>query len=147
MAQNPTAKPAANARGDGLRIVVVTARFNGAVTEKMRALCDEELRALGVSQIGHFAVPGALELPFALSRLATREEADALVALGCVIRGETRHFEIVADRSAQGILFAQFAAKKPMINGVLTVEDVAQAEDRVDKGRECARAAVEMARL
>ncbi len=91
--------------GSGLRIAIVQARFNEGVTNGLRDACLAELAALGVKSenIAHHTVPGALEVPLALRWLAHRGEYDALVALGCVIRGETYHFELVANESSAGI--------------------------------------------
>jgi 6,7-dimethyl-8-ribityllumazine synthase len=136
--------------GAGLRIGVVQSRFNGWAGEALLAACVAELRKLGVDDddVTHVTVPGSLELPIALSKLAQAEDYDVLVALGCVIRGDTYHFEIVANESAAGISRVALEHGIPVINAVLTTETEAQARERVDeKGREAARVAVEMANL
>ncbi|MDH4114426.1 MAG: 6,7-dimethyl-8-ribityllumazine synthase, partial [Burkholderiaceae bacterium] len=112
--------------------------------------CLNELVTLGVDEddITHITVPGALEVPLVLARLAATEDFDALIAIGCVIRGETYHFEIVAEESARGV--AQVAAQfgVPVANAILTTDTDEQARARVDeKGRDAARVAVEMANL
>ena len=136
--------------GADLRIGVVQARFNEPVCDALRKACVTELLALGVlaEDILIATVPGALEIPFALQKMAEAEQFDALVALGAVIRGETYHFELVSNESAAGISRVALSFGIPIANGVLTTEDDAQAEARVaDKGRDAARAAVEMANL
>ncbi|HUD24908.1 MAG TPA: 6,7-dimethyl-8-ribityllumazine synthase [Burkholderiaceae bacterium] len=136
--------------GAGLRIGIVQSRFNGWAGEALLAACVAELRKLGVDDddVTHVTVPGSLELPITLSKLAQAEDYDVLVALGCVIRGDTYHFEVVANESAAGISRVALEHGIPVINAVLTTETEAQARERVDeKGREAARVAVEMANL
>jgi 6,7-dimethyl-8-ribityllumazine synthase len=108
------------------------------------------LLALGVSHadIQLVTVPGALEIPFALSQLVKTDEFDAFIALGAVIRGETYHFELVSNESASGITRISLDAGVPIANGILTCDTDEQATARTsEKGRDCARAAVEMANL
>jgi 6,7-dimethyl-8-ribityllumazine synthase len=139
-----------NLDGKGLAIAMVQARFNDNVTQLLAQTCLKELIALGIDarQIRHVTVPGALEVPQALNLLAHSEQFDALVALGCVIRGETYHFELVANESAAGIRQVSLDNRVPVINGILTVENQDQALARVEPvGINCARAAVEMANL
>jgi 6,7-dimethyl-8-ribityllumazine synthase len=93
------------------------------------------------------SVPGALEIPLALQWLAQSGRFDALVALGTVIRGETYHFEVVANESARGLMDVALEFGLPVANGILTTQDEAQAEARLDKGAEAVRVAVEMAEL
>lgn len=136
--------------GAGLRVGIVQARFNHAITEALALACEQELQTLGVHRddIRRVQVPGALEVPVALQALADREDVDALVALGCIIRGETYHFELVANESGAGVTRVSLDAGLPIANAILTVEDEAQAWARAaDKGRDAARVAVEMARL
>ena len=135
--------------GRGLRIGLVQARFNAAIGDRLRDGCIAELAALGVAEddIEVVSVPGALEIPLALRLLAESDEFDALVAIGCVIRGETYHFELVCNESAAGITRVQLDALLPVANAILTVENAAQAEARIGKGAEAARVAVEMALL
>jgi 6,7-dimethyl-8-ribityllumazine synthase len=137
-------------QGKGLRIGIVISRFNQDVGEGLLAACTAELLALGVSPdlIRIASVPGALEIPLVLQRLARSGKFDALVALGAVIRGETYHFELVSNEMAAGITRVTLDNALPIANGVLTTEDDAQALARTqEKGRDCARAAVEMANL
>ena len=128
----------------------VRARFNDDLTCALAKACITELLALGVDEgdIRHVTVPGALEVPVALKALAETEEHDALVALGCIIRGETYHFELVANESGAGVTRVALDSGLPIANAILTVEDEAQAWARAEeKGRDAARVAVEMANL
>jgi 6,7-dimethyl-8-ribityllumazine synthase len=136
--------------GAGLRIAIVRARFNHAITQRIEQACVAELAALGVvdRHIKQVSVPGALEIPLALKALAESEEHDALIAIGCVIRGETYHFELVANESGSGVTRVALDHQLPIANAILTVDSEAQALARVDdKGRDAARVAVEMANL
>jgi 6,7-dimethyl-8-ribityllumazine synthase len=136
--------------GEGLHIAIVQARFNAAITDRLTAVCREELLALGVAakHVEHVSVPGALEIPIALQALARSDDYDALVAVGCIVRGETYHFELVANESGAGVSRVALDHQVPVANAILTVENEAQAWARVeDKGRDAARVAVEMARL
>ena len=136
--------------GHGLRIGMVMSRFNADVGEGLLSACADELKQLGVApaDMAIATVPGALEIPLALQGMAVSGRFDALVALGCVIRGETYHFEIVANESARGISEVQLKTGVPVANGVLTTEDDDQALSRMaQKGREAAQAAVEMVNL
>lgn len=136
--------------GEGMRIGVVQARFNEKVCDALREACVAELLELGVAEEDIFVctVPGALEIPFVLGRLAQSEEFDALVALGAVIRGETYHFEVVSNESAAGIGRVALEYGIPVANAVLTTNTDEQAEERAtQKGAEAARVAVEMANL
>jgi 6,7-dimethyl-8-ribityllumazine synthase len=143
-------KIASDTRAQGRRIGVVLSRFNAAIGEP---LLDGALRALGEagvaeSSITVVTVPGALETPLALQRMAQTGDYDALVALGAVIRGETFHFEIVATESASGLASVQLEFGIPIGNGILTTENEEQALARASvKGYEAAMAAVEMANL
>ena len=136
--------------GEGLRIGIVQARFNDALTRKMAQACLAELDRLDVetSDITHVTVPGALEIPVVLKAMAESGDFDALVALGCVIRGETYHFELVANESGAGVARVSLDHQMPIANAILTVENEAQAWARAEeKGRDAARVAVEMANL
>ena len=136
--------------GAGLRIGIVQARFNAALTDRLAASCREQLHTLGVAQdaVDHVRVPGALEIPLALQALAVSQRFDALIALGCIIRGETYHFELVANESGAGVSRVSLDHRLPIANAILTVENDAQAWARADeKGRDAAGVAVEMARL
>ena len=141
---------AADLDGQALHIGIVQARFNEAVTARLVQSCIAELHALGVDagNIAHQTVPGALEVPLALAALADSERFDALVAVGCIVRGETYHFELVANESGAGVSRVALDHRIPIANAILTVENEAQAWARAeDKGRDAARVAVEMANL
>src|SRR5690554_4625515 len=136
--------------GEGLHIGIVRARFNEDIGLAELEACLSELEALGVDErdVMVVSVPGALELGIALAQMAETYEFDALIALGAVIRGETYHFEIVSNESAAAITRVALETGIPVANGVLTTEDEEQAEARAEeKGRDCARTAVEMANL
>ncbi|AKJ28130.1 6,7-dimethyl-8-ribityllumazine synthase [Caldimonas brevitalea] len=136
--------------GEDLRIGIVQARFNEAITGKLAEACLAELHDLKVAakHIEHVMVPGALEVPVALQALAESERYDALIALGCIIRGETYHFELVANESGAGVTRVSLDHQVPIANAILTVENEAQAWARAEeKGRDAARVAVEMANL
>jgi 6,7-dimethyl-8-ribityllumazine synthase len=136
--------------GRDLRIGIVQARFNRGITDRIVAACRAELSVLGVKgdAVTHIDVPGALELGVALTALADSDDFDALVAIGCVIRGETYHFELVANESGAAVTRVGLDHGLPIANAVLTCENEAQASERaVDKGRDAARVAVEMANL
>ena len=138
------------ASGTGLRIGIVVARFNAHVSDGLLASCTAVLAKLGVreSDIRIVTVPGALEVPLALQKMANTGNFDALIALGAVIRGETYHFEIVANQSASGIMSVQLDTGIPVANGILATDDDDQAEARMmQKGADCASAVVEMANL
>ena len=136
--------------GTGLRVGIAQARFNHALTDALAQACRRELHALGVrdTDIHQVQVPGALEVPIALQALAAQGGFDALVALGCIIRGETYHFELVANESGAGVTRVALDSGLPIANAILTVEDEAQAWARAEeKGRDAARVAVELANL
>jgi 6,7-dimethyl-8-ribityllumazine synthase len=136
--------------GKRLKIGIVQARFNAGVTDALAQACKDELLALGVSDkdIDHITVPGALEVAIALQAMAEKTKYDALVALGCIIRGETYHFELVANESGAAVTRIGLDYQLPIANAILTTEDMPQAVARqVEKGRDAARVAVEMANL
>jgi len=136
--------------GAGLKVGIVRARFNEPIGVVALEACLGRLAELGVAgrDITVVSVPGALEAPLALQRLAATQAYDALVALGAVIRGETYHFEVVANESASGLTQLQLDTGIPVANGILTTDTEAQAEARAaPKGRDCADVAVEMANL
>jgi 6,7-dimethyl-8-ribityllumazine synthase len=136
--------------GAGLRVAIVQSRFNEWAGQALAQACIDELLRLGLDEgdIVRVTVPGALEVPLTLARLADGGDFDALIALGCVIRGDTYHFEVVANESAAGLTRVALDAGVPVVNGILTTDDEAQARLRVnDKGRDAARVAVEMGNL
>jgi 6,7-dimethyl-8-ribityllumazine synthase len=139
-----------NLSGASLRIGIVQARFNADVGHGLLSSCLAELKHLGVADedVLHVTVPGALEIPLALQKMAETQQFDALVALGAVIRGETYHFELVSNESGAGITRIGLDYGIAIANAVLTTENDEQAEARMaDKGAEAARCAVEMANL
>jgi len=139
-----------NLDGAALRIGIVMSRFNPEIGQALlqATLAELERLSVAVDCIDLVSVPGALEIPLSLLSMAQGGQFDALIALGAVIRGETYHFELVANEAARGIMQTQLEFVIPIANGVLTTENEAQALARVEeKGRDCARAAVEMANL
>ena len=136
--------------GKRLYIGIVQARFNEGITNALADACKAELAALGVdeSHIEHVRVPGALEVAVALQAMAEKNRYDALIALGCIIRGETYHFELVANESGAAVTRVGLDYHLPVANAILTTENLEQAIARqTDKGRDAARVAVEMANL
>ena len=136
--------------GKKLHIGIVQARFNEDITNTLAQACKAELAALGVDaeHIHHVFVPGALEVPLALQALADMGQFDALVALGCIIRGETYHFELVANESGAGVTRLSLDYQIPIANAIITTENMEQAIARqTEKGVDAARVAVEMANL
>jgi 6,7-dimethyl-8-ribityllumazine synthase len=136
--------------GKHLSIGIVQARFNADVTNALAQACRAELLALGVSEkdIDHVTVPGALEVPVALQAMAEKAKYHALIALGCIIRGETYHFELVANESGSAVTRVSLDYQLPIANAILTTENLTQAQARQEeKGRDAARVAVEMANL
>ena len=135
-----------HADGRGLHVGIVVSRFNEHITERMLNAALRELHGLGVPDrnVTVVRVPGAVELPLAAKRLAESQRTDAVLCLGAVIRGETAHFEHVSVAARDGILRASLETGNPVIFGVLTTYNAAQAMDRVELGAEYARSAVEM---
>ena len=136
--------------GSKLRVGVVQARFNEGITQALAKATIAELVSMGVplAHITHLTVPGALEVPSALQWLAKTGQYDALIALGCIIRGETYHFELVANESGAGVTRVALDSGVPIANAILTTENIGQAMVRqIEKGRDAARVAVEMALL
>jgi len=139
-----------NMTGEDLRIGIVQARFNADVGHGLLSSCLAELKRLGVADedILHVTVPGALEVPLALQKMAETQQFDALIALGAVIRGETYHFELVSNESGSGITRIGLDYGIPIANAILTTETDEQAEVRMaEKGADAAKVAVEMANL
>jgi len=129
-----------------MRLGIVASRFNEALASKLLERVRAEAQKLG-AQASVVSVPGALEIPLALQWLAQSGRFDALVAVGAVIRGETYHFEVVANESARGLMEVALECGLPIANGILTTDNEAQAEARLDKGAEAVRVALEMANL
>ncbi len=141
---------AASLDGQGLKIGIVQARLKEGITNALSTACRGELARMGVreSEITQVFVPGALEIPLALQALAERGGFDALIALGCIIRGETYHFELVANESAAGVTRVGLDYRLPIANVILTTENLEQALARqTEKGVDAARVVVEMCKL
>lgn len=139
-----------NLNGAGMRIGIVQSRFNPVICEGLLAACRAQLIQQGVNDadITLASVPGALEIPLVLQRMAQSGRFDALIALGAVIRGDTYHFEIVANESARGVSEVQLHSSLPIANAILTTDVDEQAEERMNtKGTEAALVAIEMANL
>ncbi|HEX5485878.1 MAG TPA: 6,7-dimethyl-8-ribityllumazine synthase [Limnobacter sp.] len=149
MSNSPGSVPA-NLNGDGIRVGVVQARFNEEITNGLWKVCCAELLRLGVQSedVLHITVPGAMEIPVTLDRLALSGEFDVLIALGAIIKGDTYHFEIVSNESARGVSDVALRHNLPIINMILTTYTEDQAIERIeDKGVDAARGAVEMGNL
>lgn len=139
-----------NLDGKGLHIGIVLSRFNSDIGDGLLSACKAELRKLGVADedITLATVPGALETPLVLQKMALSEQFDGLIALGAIIRGETYHFEVVSNESARGISEVQLETGIPVANAILTTEDDDQALARMSvKGAEAAQVVVEMINL
>lgn len=137
-----------------MRVAVVVSRYNEDITERLLTGALDALRAEGVSSdaIDVLRVPGAFEIPMAAQRAAEAGRVQAVVCLGCLIKGATPHFEFIASACAHGITAAAAATGVPMAFGVLTTSSIEEAVERAapgetNKGREAALAAIEMARL
>uniref|UniRef100_A0AAV1TLL5 6,7-dimethyl-8-ribityllumazine synthase n=1 Tax=Peronospora matthiolae TaxID=2874970 RepID=A0AAV1TLL5_9STRA len=140
----------------GLRVAIVRTQWNAEIVNSLVLAAQTELRSAGVAldDVVIVAVSGAYELPYAASRLITSQKLDAVICVGCLIKGETMHFEYICDAVSQGIMRVQLDTNVPVLFGVLTVLNEEQARDRAglsDKGHnhgiEWAQTAVEMARL
>lgn len=149
MSNSPGSVPA-NLNGDGVRVGVVQARFNEEITGGLWRACCSELLRMGVQNddILHMTVPGALEIPITLQRLAQSGEFDVLIALGTVIKGGTYHFELVCNESARGVSQVALDYDIPIVNMILTTYSEDQAIERIEeKGLDAARCAIEMGNL
>ena len=129
-----------------MRLGIVASRFNEKISAELLQRAQREAERAGV-QVSVASVPGALEIPLALQWMAQSGRFDALAAVGCVIRGDTYHFDVVANESARGVMDVSLEYGLPIGNGILTTEDEAQAEARLDKAAEAVRVAFEMAKL
>ncbi len=137
-------------QGKGLKIGITMSRFNNDICEGLLSACEQELVRLGVAKddILLVTVPGALEHPIALKKLAQSGKFDALVAIGSIVRGETYHFEVVSNESSRGVTDVQLQTGVPVANAILTLENDDQGYVRMsEKGTDAARVAVEMANL
>ena len=130
-----------------MKAAVVVADFYADIAGALLESCETALAAADIKMMRIVRVPGALEIPFALQTIAAQNLPQMMIALGCVIRGETYHFETVADICARGILQVQLQTNIPVGNGVLTVENMAQAIARTNKGADAARAAICLAEI
>lgn len=136
--------------GELFSIGIVMSEFNSHVGEALLKACHHELLKLGVKddRIVLAKVPGALESPLALKKMAQSKKFDALIAIGAVIRGETFHFEVVANHSAKSIMDVQLEFSMPIVNAILTTENDEQAMERAPvKGKEAAQVAIQMIHL
>jgi 6,7-dimethyl-8-ribityllumazine synthase len=133
--------------GRGLRLAIVVSRFNRRVTDKLLEEAQAALQRAGAGRAPVFYVPGAFELPLAAKLLAHTHAYHGIVALGAVIRGETPHFDYVAAEAARGLQQVMLETGVPVSFGVLTTENLEQAEARVTKGADAALTAIEMARF
>jgi len=141
-------------RADGLRFGVISSRYNHSITESLERAALAALKASGASekQVDVLSVPGAFELPLAAKKLAEAGKVNAIIAIGCVIRGETSHYDYICSEVARGIQLAQMDTGVPVIFCVLTCDTMEQALERAgtgpgNKGHEAGLAAVEMANL
>jgi 6,7-dimethyl-8-ribityllumazine synthase len=130
-----------------MRLGIVASRFNEDLCAQLLQRAKAEAAKLGVRDVVVESVPGALEIPLALQWMAQSGRFDCLAAVGCVVRGDTYHFEIVANESARGVMDVALEYGIPVANGILTTDTEAQATARLDKGAEAVRVAVEMAKL
>lgn len=136
--------------GEGLRVGIVMSRFNLNIGEGLLSACTQELKNREVQDddIMLITVPGALELPITLMKMADSDQFDVLIALGAVVRGETYHFEVVANESARGISQVQLETGVPVANAVLTTDTEDQALERMmEKGTDAAKVAIELGNL
>ena len=129
-----------------MRVGIVASRFNEDIAGQLLARASAEAKKLGVEAVV-IRVPGALEIPLALQWMAQTGRFDALVAIGAVIRGDTYHFDVVANESARGVMDVMLEYGVPVGNGILTTDDEKQAQARLDKGAEAVRVVMEMTRL
>ncbi len=140
--------------GAGLRVAIVAGRFNDSITRRLLEGASDGLRRHGVADeaITVAWVPGAVEIPLVARSLAQRPDIDAVITLGCVIRGSTSHYDHVCSMVAAGVVRAALDTGKPVIFGILTTETIEQALERAgtkagNKGFDAAMAAIEMARV
>lgn len=150
--KSPASKTSKKTPGSKLHIAIILPRFNDELGMELYQNTEKQLKKLGVKTIKLYRTPGALELPFAAYKIAQAKKYDAIIALGIVIRGETKHFDLVCEQAYTGLMEVNLDEDTPVIFGVLAVENKKQAIDRVradrmDKGSEFAEAAVEMAQF
>lgn len=147
MSHPQVSPPIVEIDGTGIKVGIVVSRYNWQVTGAMLALAHEELTTLGVAaqDVHVVTVPGSFELATVAQAMLARQEYHALICFGCVMKGATRHDVIVSDAAAQGLQRVALDSQIPVILGVMCAENQQQAEERIPRGSECARAAVEMA--
>jgi 6,7-dimethyl-8-ribityllumazine synthase len=141
-----------NLNGTGIRVGIVVSHFNGFITEQLLAGAEHTLKALGAEVHTVVWVPGAFELPLVAQTLAELDQVDAVIALGCVIRGSTPHFDYVCNEAAKGLAHVALETGIPVIFGVLTTDTIEQAIERAgtkagNKGSDAAMSAVQMVRV
>jgi 6,7-dimethyl-8-ribityllumazine synthase len=139
-------EPLPGLSGEGLRIAIVASRFNGFVVEKLLAGAHDRLIELGVAPpaITLVRIPGAFELPQAVKQLSATGTYDGIIPLGCIIRGETPHFDYLSQAVSQGLMRLSLESQTPIVFGVLTVNTIKQALARVGKGAEAAESLIEL---
>ena len=148
-------KPKKTVKAPLVRIAIVASRFNDFIAKPLLNACWMELKRNGLKEehITTVWVPGAFEIPVAALKLAQKKNVDAVICLGAVIRGETYHFDVIANECARGIMDAALSTGKPVIMGVLTTDTVDQAQKRAqdkggpNKGRDAAQTALDMVQL
>ena len=139
-----------NLNAKGVKLVLVVSRFNEFITKQLLEGAQDVYQRLGgdPADLTVVWVPGALEIPLVAKKYAEQSDVDAVVALGCVIRGATYHFDVVAGQSASGLMKASLDTGKPIVNGILTTDTIEQATERAgtkagNKGADAVMAAVE----
>ena len=150
MGQNIDDLELSNKDRSSYRLRIICSLFNGEYTNRLLTDSCSELKLYGIEsqQVQIIKVPGALEIPFVISKVSVHNNCDGILALGCILRGETYHFEIVANQSARGIQEASCNKNIPCINGILTVENDTQAYERsISKGKSFAKALIYMVDL
>lgn len=150
MKLNQSIQKKTGTRNKNLKIAIILPRFNDELGSELLENTQKQLTVLGVKSTQVYRVPGALELPYAALKIAKAKKQSAIIALGIIIRGETKHFDIVAEEAHRGLMKVSLENDIPVIFGILAVENKKQALDRVrsdrmNKGAEFAEAAVEMA--
>ncbi len=137
--------------GSGMRFAIVASRYNEALVDSLVRHASATIRAAGADTPLIERVPGAAELPFAAATMAEHSKFDAIICIGVVIAGDTNHHEIIGDSTAGALLDLSISQKLPLINGILVVNNLAQAEARageeINRGKEFAQAALEMAQF
>jgi len=153
-AKSQTSAASGDLKASGLRFAIVVSRFNSFITERLLAAAVDALQRAGAADkdVEVVRVPGAFELPLAAKKFAATGRYDALIAIGCVLRGETSHYDYVCSETARGLQLAQMDTGLPIIFCVLTCDTLEQAIDRAglkggNKGFEAGLAAIEMAQL